>query len=64
MMIAELESARTKNTQFISGCHKVRMRPGNADIICSAMKLPIPFVIGQSKEISLLLTRSLLERRN
>jgi hypothetical protein len=30
------------NKRFILGCHEAGMGPGNADIICSAMNLPIP----------------------
>ena len=30
------------NQQFILGCHEAGLGPGDADIICSAMNLPIP----------------------
>jgi hypothetical protein len=31
------------NKQFILGCHEAGMGPGNADVICSAMNLPLTF---------------------
>ena len=42
---AEIKKIEAKhfaiNQQFILGCHKAGMGPGDADIVCSAMNLPI-----------------------